>query len=88
MKAKQDLALKSASCPASFAVAVEQHEQRAKNLRSFKAKYDAMLYMVEFMASFQQLAAKNPKQSKAMEEVKSLADQARNKMGIMLHNFH
>lgn len=81
MNANQDNAMKSASRSTSL-VDVQATTQREKNLRSFQAKYDAMLYMVEFMAAFHLRHIRNPKQKKEMEDLKSLVNQTRNGLGI------
>jgi len=80
MNATQDIATNSPSCPAPVVDAAA--EQREKNKRSFQAKYDAMLYIVEFIATFHLLDRRNPKQAKKMEDVKSLVAQTRNGLGV------
>lgn len=86
MNAKQDLAMKLTSGSALHAdtlvTSEVQLEQRAKNLRSFQEKYDAMLYIVEFIASFHSGDTRNPRQAKKMHDLKSLVAQTRNGLGI------
>jgi hypothetical protein len=81
MNLNQDIATKSASCTTSL-VDVPATTQREKNLRSFQGKYDAMLYIVEFIASIHLRHTKSSIQAKEMEEVKSLVAQSRNGLGI------
>ena len=83
MNATQDITIKSANCPATTA---EQLEQRAKNLRSFQEKYDAMLYIVEFIASFHLGGARDSRQPNKMDEVKSLVQKTRNGLGMPNRN--
>ena len=76
MDAKQDIAMNPANCPASSVDT--STTQREKNLRSFKAKYDAMLYIVEFIATFHLRNIRNPRQAKKMADLKSMVVQTRN----------
>ena len=82
MTATQDIATKSASCPAPLVNASALAEQRKKNKHSFQAKCDAMLYIVEFIASFHLRNTQNSGQSKKMEDLKNMVAQTRNELGI------
>ena len=75
MGANNDIDLK----PASRSI-YQPATQRANNLCAFNAKYDAMLYMIEVMASLQQLITRTPKQSKEIEELKDRVTNARNEL--------
>jgi hypothetical protein len=81
MNATDDIAMKSASSLVPL-VDIPATTQREKNLRSFQEKYDAMLYIVEFIASFHLGDIRNSEQAKKMDDLKSLVVQARNGMGI------
>jgi len=81
MNATQDTAAKSASRTAPRSLATTSHdshkEQREKNKRYFQAKCDAMLYIIEFIATFHLRSTANDKQTQKMEELKSLVVQTR-----------
>ncbi len=86
MNAKQNIAMELASCHAPLVdtptTPAAHLEQRAKNLRAFQAKYDAMLYIVEFIGSYHLPDPRNPRQAKEMADLKSLVAQARNGLDI------
>lgn len=82
METKQDSAMILANCHAASCNTASRIEQRANNLRAFQKKYDAMLYLIEFMALFHQIGTRCSGHSKEMEEVRSLVIQARNELGI------
>ena len=85
MNLRQNAAMKPSGYAIASAVSDAKTEQRAINVRAFQEKYDAMLYLVEFIASLQLvglIGTKNPQQAKKMEELKSVVAQARNGLGI------
>ena len=79
MGANKNIAMKSASRSTHLGK-IPPATQRAHNLCAFNAKYDAMLYMIEVMASLQQLITRTPKQSKEIEELKDRVTNARNEL--------
>jgi hypothetical protein len=79
MGANKDIELKSASRSNHIG---EVPSQRANNICAFSAKYDAMLYMIEVMASLQQMIARTPNQSKEIEELKCRVTNARKELKV------
>ena len=79
MGANKDIAMKSATRSIHLGN-IPPATQRANNLCAFNAKYDAMLYMIEVMASLQQLITRPPKQSKQIEELKYRVTNARKEL--------
>jgi hypothetical protein len=76
MNAKADTALSSSPC-LDAATESDKFEQRARNLRAFQEKYDAMLYIIEFIAKYHQANPLVAKQDKRGAELQGLALRAR-----------
>jgi len=81
----RDIATKSASGQASFVAGTAliplPIEQRATELPVFHAKYNAMLNIIEFLASFHLVDTANTSQAKDIEDLKTMVEQARRKLG-------
>lgn len=89
MNTVQDIAIKPANRPAPLAdTLAARRERRAKNLRSFQKKYDAMLYMLDIIASLHLLALKDPEQIKKMGDLKSMVAQTRDGLAMCKDGKH
>jgi hypothetical protein len=77
-----DSAVSAAAClPAAAAAAAEAKlGQRLRNIQAFQQKYDAMLYLVEFIANYQPIDTASIQQQKHMAELRQMVSEARGKL--------
>jgi hypothetical protein len=80
MNAITDFSVSAASCSPAADPAAAKLEQRLRNIQAFQEKYDAMLYVIEFIANYQSINTVSIQEQERLAELRLLVTEARSKL--------
>jgi hypothetical protein len=83
MNAIRDFSVSAAICSPAADPAAAKLAQRMRNMQAFQEKYDAMLYVIEFIANYQCINTVSIRQQKRMAELRLLVTEARSKLKML-----